>query len=163
MITLTMGLVILAVYLTVVIIKDGKIPPSISDTYYTSGKWVFSVVMAIEAILLSVSLFGVTADVWQWLVFLTCGGLLFVASAPHCHDDYEKKIHYAGAFTFAIGSQVWYWIEPARDNYLVMGIVFGAVWAIAGVCIMKWKANATFIAEIACIVVIAWGRCCLIG
>lgn len=162
MIQLYVGLAILTVYLVVVILKDGKIPPSISDTFYTSGKWMFSIVIWLESILLQWSLLDVTPVNVQFVAFFVGAGLLFVGAAPHFKEAQEKVIHYTGAFTFAIASQVWYWIVPASMDYVMMGVMFGLVWLTAVACIMKWRENATFIAEIACIVVIVLGRSYLV-
>lgn len=161
MTALFIGIALLGIYLGYVIAVDGKVPPSISDSFYTSGKWWFTLVMFAESILLAISLIGVTPSPWQFLAFLSCAGLGFVGSAPHCHDKYEKKVHYAGAFTFAIGSQLWYWIVPLPCDKPFLVWVFAITWALAvGLCFC-FKKNVTFIAEIACIITIIFGRSAL--
>lgn len=158
MIELIIGVAILFIYLLFVIVKDGKVPPSISDSFYSSGKYLFTFVMFAEAVLLTIALLSITPSNLQFLAFFSGASLAFVGAAPHCHEKFEKTVHFAGAYTFALGSQLWYWLVPASVDYLWFGIMFACAWIPAVFLIFKFKSNATFIAEIACVLVIVLGR-----
>lgn len=159
MLALGIGITILIVYLSVVVIKEKKIPASISETFYLCGKWWFTIVMMIEAILLCISLIPVTPINYQFLAFVSSAALGFVGASPHFKDEYEKKVHYTSAFTFGIGSQLWLFLvmydyKPCTDIYTLIALIW-----IGSVSYMLCnKRIATFIAEITCVALIVLGR-----
>lgn len=95
------------VYLTAMLIKNKRVPPSLSETYYLGGKWVFTLVLAVAGFLLAAGLISISSPDTQFLGFFSGAGLLFVAAAPQFKEDFVKSVHYAGAFTFGIASQLW--------------------------------------------------------
>ena len=146
------GLVTLAVYLAIVMLKDGKCPPSISDSYYTSGKWMFTIVMFSESILLSIALIENSRPQFQCLGFVSGAALAFVGAAPHFKEEFEKKIHFSAAYTFAIGSQLWVCLNESP--------IYMLVWMVAMPFIFGYGSHRTFIEEITCVAVIALSILC---
>lgn len=98
------------------------VPAMVSDVYYQlqgcAGSkiindkckcnygWVFTAVMVASAILMLVSLLDSGKGV-QFLAFLGCAGLMFVAAAPCYLDSNEHAIHKAAAITAAVGCVGW--------------------------------------------------------
>lgn len=98
------------------------VPDMVSDVYYqlqncadgeiVGGKrkcnygWVFTLVMFVSSLLMLVSLLDSGKGV-QFLAFLGCAGLMFVAAAPCYLDNNERAIHKAAAITAAIGCVGW--------------------------------------------------------
>lgn len=146
-IVLAIGLLILAVYLGVVIKEEKECPPSISDTFYECGKWWFTIVMFVEAVLLSMALINASGPNIQFLAFFSGAALGFVGAAPHFKEAYEKKIHFGGAYTFGLCSQAW--VALAVSPWILL------TWIPGAAAIMLWKSKGTFIAEIMCIINIA--------
>lgn len=112
---------LLAGFLLLAAMRFG-IPSMVSDVYYQlqncAGSevigdkekrnygWVFTAVMVASAILMLVSLLDSGKGV-QFLAFLGCAGLMFVAAAPCYLDNNERAIHKAAAITAAIGCVGW--------------------------------------------------------
>lgn len=98
---------LLIAYIIFMIIKLRKIPDSVSDTYYEgAGNW-FTIVMFISGILMTIRLLDISQDsAWSFISFLSGAGMLFVGAAPKFKGG-EKIIHFAGATTLLIGSQIW--------------------------------------------------------
>ena len=63
--------------------------------------------MVVLGFLVCATLIPVTSELYQFTAFLTGAGLLFVGAAPHFKDEFEKKIHFGGAFIFGLASQIW--------------------------------------------------------
>lgn len=101
------GVLSLLLYLVVVICMSKKMPPSISDTFYMSGKWMFSLLMLAESIVLTSTLLELSCPNFQIVGFITGAALGFVGAAPCFRDKHVKYVHFIGAYTFAIGSQLW--------------------------------------------------------
>lgn len=98
---------IITIYLLFSIIKYKQIPESISDTFYLGNKWWFTFTMFVLGFLICAILIPITPEMYQFTTFLTGAGLLFVGAAPHFKDKSEKKVHFGGALTFGLFSQIW--------------------------------------------------------
>lgn len=84
------------------------IPVSLSSTYYNSNEkpW-FTIAIILTTAFMIVPLLEITPEDDQWLVFLSCIGNLFCAFAPKFREELEGKVHYIGAYTAGILSQLW--------------------------------------------------------
>lgn len=98
------------------------VPSMVSDVYYQlqgcmgsevigdkrkrNYGWVFTLVMFVSSLLMLVSLLDSGKGV-QFLAFLGCAGLMFVAAAPCYLDNNEHAIHKAAAITAAAGCVGW--------------------------------------------------------
>lgn len=78
----------------------------IGDKEKRNYGWVFTAVMVASAILMLIPLLDCGKGI-QFLAFLGCAGLMFVAAAPCYLDNNEHTIHKAAAITAAIGCVGW--------------------------------------------------------
>ena len=91
------------------------VPHSLSNTYYLwndikkGAGYAFSVCLGLIAALLLPVWLDMGADSsWQFLSFLTCGSLLFVAAAPNFKSlTIESTIHTVAAILSAICAVLW--------------------------------------------------------
>lgn len=112
------SMVIIFGYLAFVVAKFG-IPKSISDTYYLLGKmgWLFQVTLFSVAFLVVPTLIDKSSENTQFLAFLACAGLAFVAAAPLFKMELEGRVHYVSAAICCVGLVLWQvfnacWITP---------------------------------------------------
>lgn len=112
MIGLLIAVLVMSGYLTFVV-KCFGIPRSLSDTYYLLGKngWIFQVVIGLFGSLLMPVWIDLSSENTQFLVFLSCGGLMFVAAAPCFKVEMEGKVHYSSAAVCCISAVVWLLLE----------------------------------------------------
>lgn len=111
--------ILISVYLLGCIIKFG-IPNSLSETYYLLGKcgWIFQVLMlGIGGFLLPVWL-SLSEETYQFLVFLACASLCFVASAPCFKLELQGKVHYSAAAICCVSVFAWQILEGLWDVML---------------------------------------------
>lgn len=97
-------IIFLLLYIVIMIYKYG-IPTSISETYYSlKHKYWFGFTMIITAITLFISLIDVVN--MQFLLFLSCVGLIFVGIAPNFKESFERPVHVTGAVLSLMCSQL---------------------------------------------------------
>lgn len=86
--------------------KTGKLPKSLSETYYLWPKWVFPIIMLLIAItLLPVWLELLEGSNFQFLSFITCASIIFVGCAADFKSDkLEYRVHSIAAYLAAIAS-----------------------------------------------------------
>lgn len=144
MLTLCIGILLVAIYTVVLCIKNKCIPPSISETFYLGGKYWFTATLFVSSILIAMGLLDLSYEPWQFISFLTAAGMALVGAAPHFHD-YEHKIHYAGAITLLVGSQIW--ICLFSSPWILVAWLSALVW-------FKTK-QRMFWCEILCILTVA--------
>lgn len=116
------SLSILAAYITYAVGVCG-VPWSLSDTYYQLKKrnrpaWLFQAAMIIPATLLMPVWIDCSTEAIQFLAFLSCGGLMFVGTAPLFKEEFQSKVHYTGTAVSGLASILWLclsglWLLPA--------------------------------------------------
>lgn len=116
------SMVVIFGYLAFVVAKFG-IPKSISDTYYLLGKmgWLFKVTLFSVAFLVVPTLIERSSDNTQFLAFLACAGLAFVAAAPLFKMELEGKVHFTSAYICCGSLALWQ--------------VFNTSWLVPVVCL----------------------------
>ena len=115
---------LLVAYTLILCVINKKIPDSLSQSVFflpQSASWIWTLVIGFFAFAIMPSIIDKTPENWQWLAFISCGGLMAVAFAPLLpaketltqagdkvidKSDIGYKVHMVGAFTAAIGSQV---------------------------------------------------------
>lgn len=103
--SVVMAAVLLSCYLAVYVFHHG-LPESISETYYHIGKrWVFSLVLALVAMLLLVP--WIERGDYECCAFLSCAAVLFVSASPQFRDEWVSKIHYGAAAVMGLCSVLW--------------------------------------------------------
>lgn len=103
-----LSLAILLAYVSYTLLSHKSVPSSISATYYRlRHKSLFSVAMFSSAAILMPAMLEIVPEAVEFLAFLGCGGMLFVAVSPHFKGEtVEAKIHAVGATVLLICSQL---------------------------------------------------------
>lgn len=101
------------------------VPVSLSVTYYELGRygWVFQLVMCLVCFCLPPVWLSVSEDYLQWMCFLACGGLLFVAAAPCFKLPLEGAVHYGSAAVCGVCAVLWQVCMGLWDVTLWFGVV----------------------------------------
>lgn len=118
------SLLVLAGYVSYAVWRCG-VPASLSETYYILEKlnrprWLFTACLALAAFLLIPAWVEASASGTQFLAFLSCAALLFVAFAPAFGERQEGRVHTGAAIVCALSGLAWCcvafpysWIVPA--------------------------------------------------
>ena len=104
---LIFSIVITICYLCYIAWVTGGVPDSLSATYYTldKGGWLFSLVLGLVSLCLCPV--WVESGAYQYLAFLSCGGLLFTAVAPAFKLPLEGAVHYSAAVVCCVCAVLW--------------------------------------------------------
>lgn len=103
-----LSMLVIAAYTAAVCVKQGGVPASISATFYKlEHKHWFMVTTWFTAWLLMPAILEVSKPDTEFLAFLSCIGMLMVGVAPNFKDEFEGKVHTAGAILCIAGSQLW--------------------------------------------------------
>lgn len=126
------SLLILAAY-TAYAVKVCGVPWSLSDTYYQLQKrnrpaWLFQAATIISAILLLPVWLESSPEDVQFLAFLSCGGLIFVGTAPLFKEESEKRVHYGGTIVSAVSAISWLccvevWYLPVATLLIAVAVM----------------------------------------
>lgn len=121
MISLLLVSFLILIYVIYWLNKSINIPESISSTYYLLDNmgWVFQIILFLLAFLLMPIWLLLSNPSNQFLVFITCAGILFIASAPNFKIKFEGKIHYIAACTCGAASILWQIMEGMYNNILL--------------------------------------------
>ncbi len=106
---------------TIVAIIICGIPPSLSHTYYllkskgVKVPWIFQIALFTTSALLLPAWLEASPEEYQFLVFLSCTGLIFVSAAPLFKLKLEGRVHNAAALICGASSIAWqilsgYWV-----------------------------------------------------
>lgn len=129
MIATIISLLIFCTYLGISIKITGHIPESLSSTFYYLGgepfdrlkASAFTVSMWVISILLLMPMLDITVTLWQFLCFLSLGGICFVGAAPEFREEYEGRIHSISAIISAATSITWVLISNVRIGVACIG------------------------------------------
>lgn len=116
------------------VFNNDETPESISATSYISRELFdttapFTVLCISSAVCLFPLWVAVTPDIYQFLVFLSCMGMLFAGTTPLYKQEFEGKIHYTGGIIAFVCGLIWLilthcWITLAA----IVGL--GGLWTI---------------------------------
>lgn len=142
------SLIVLTIYIMYAVRMCG-VPWSLSDTYYQLNKrgrpaWLFQMAMIIPAMLLMPVWIDRSTDDLQFLAFLSCGGLMFVGSAPLFKEEFQGRVHYTGTVIAGLATILWVclsgmWYLPA------------VAFPVAGIIMLRYR-KWLFLAEMAAFV-----------
>lgn len=131
-----LSLILLTIYIMYAVRMCG-VPWSLSDTYYQLNKrgrpaWLFQMAMIIPAMLLVPVWLECSAGNLQFLAFLSCGGLMFVGSAPLFKEEFQGRVHYTGTVIAGLATILWVclsgmWYLPA------------VAFPVAGIIMLKYR------------------------
>jgi len=88
------------------------IPASVSESFYLlpeGRRWLFTAFCWGVSVVIAPWL-DATAKTWQFLPFLSVGGLCFVGTAAPFRENFVARVHYVGAGVCAVASQLWIFI-----------------------------------------------------
>lgn len=144
-ILLIFGLVFFVLYNIQMVYLNKGIPESISATSYLCKEkygttWPFTLLCIISAVCMFPLWVTLTPDFYQFLVFLSCSGMIMAGCSPLFKEKFEGIIHYtSGRIAFAAGL-VW---------LILMGqwITLGVIGVIGGIWTLFQKDKYTFIFE----------------
>ena len=156
MITTIIALALLTAYILAVCISNKQIPNSLSETVFflpPGGSWLWIITICAVAFLAVPTFIEKTADSVQFLAFLSCASLAFVAVCPLLgtygainKEDQTYKIHMGAAYACGALSQIAVIITCPWMAF------WWAPWMAAFIWITKdgrWN-TATFWAEMTC-------------
>lgn len=130
------SLLIIISYIIYSIIKNKKIPDSLSATYYDNGIW-FSISLLSSLFLIIYPMLEITPENWKFLAFFTILGLSFVGFSPdYRSNSLVDKVHTGMALFGTISSQIWILI---MNPYILLS------WII---CLFVDKSKLLFVSEI---------------
>lgn len=121
---LILGMVLLLTYSTFSCLLIGRMPISLSETYYDLKRlkkgWYFTVTLITTAVTLLPIWLDKTEGAWyQFLVFISCACVLFVAVTPDYRKDMERKIHYVSAYLACFAVIVYHIVNGSWPILLV--------------------------------------------
>lgn len=103
-------MIYVAILITVLYLSYGTLfygtRNSLSKLAVDWNKWLFTLYMWIQTILIVPLMFDATPDNIQWLVFFIAAGLLVTGGAAIDNKD-DLKFHYAGAAISCLFSIIW--------------------------------------------------------
>ena len=139
-------LLITVLYNGYVIIKSESIPESISATSYFfkdrfNKPYLFTLYCVSTVAILFPIWLGKSPEEWQFLVFLSCGGILFAGVTPFFREDFEKPIHYIAGIIAVISCIIWMFL-----NNMVYVLITEILLII--VCMFYNKKNYVYYIEI---------------
>lgn len=106
-----LSLLVLAGYVAYAVWRCG-VPASLSETYYllknlNRPRWLFTAGLALAAFLLVPAWVEASTAGTQFLAFLSCAALLFVAFAPAFGERQEGRVHTGAAIVCALSGVAW--------------------------------------------------------
>jgi hypothetical protein len=147
---------IILAYLGVTIAKFGRIPISISDTYYMwkgeKKEWLFTSVMWVVGVLILIYWVS-RAEFYkcQFLPFVSVSGMVFVGGACMFKETLTRAVYFTSAGIWA-GGAVAFFVANSMYVPMIVGFMFG----FTGWMLNK-RDNFTFWAEMACVVMMIYG------
>lgn len=110
---LILGLMLLLTYSTFSCLLVGRLPISLSETYYDlkgiKKGWYFTLMLLTTAATLLPIWLDKTEGVWyQFLVFIACASVLFVSVTPNYRNGIERSVHYISAYLACIAVIVYH-------------------------------------------------------
>lgn len=147
-----MSLAVLTAYIVYAVRACG-VPWSLSDTYYQLRKrsrpaWLFQASMIIPAMLLIPVWIECSTDDLQFLAFLSCGGLMFVGTAPLFKEEFQGRVHYTGTAISGLAAILWlclsgmWWLPAVTLTIAVVIMLKYRKW-------MFWAEMAAFVSTYA--------------
>lgn len=87
-------------------VHKGSLVTCVSQCWYYS-KWLHYFLLAGAAFLMLLDMVTITPDEWQFLSFLSCAALVFVATAASYLDRSQKYVHSVSAIICAVCAITW--------------------------------------------------------
>lgn len=148
--------VLFVAYNIIVNVINGKILPSLSDSFYLLNEkknglgYAFSVMLFIVVITLIPTAIDITPDVWKFIPFIMCGSLALVGSAP-LFKAQDNPWHSVFAILSAAASIGWAIALQAWICFAVGISLAGLGWVLSHFLLkQEWKSVKTYWLEMMC-------------
>lgn len=110
-------------------INQFGMPKSLSSTYYNlKHGWIFSLIISLSAILIYPRMMEMTNSNYEFLVFLTLAGIIFVSVTPNFREcKLTDNVHTVSAILTLIVSQIWVALNDVLNLswWLPVGVYIG--------------------------------------
>lgn len=118
----------LLTYLFFFIIKNKSIPESFSKTSYLLQEWgysykIFMYFCIFYGIVLLPIWLHISPEPWQFLAFLSCGGLIFVGTTPLYRESYQHNIHWGAGITCVTSAALWVVLNSTWEVVITSSIL----------------------------------------
>ena len=115
-------------------LNGDETPRSISETSYMAHvRWhttlPFTALCVISAVFLFPLWIDKTPDEYQFLVFLSCAGMLFAGSTPLYRQEFESKVHYTGGAIAFVCGIAWLVLMHCWISLISIAVV-GGLWTL---------------------------------
>lgn len=115
------------VLLSLSVSEAGGVPVSLSATYYEmdGDGWLFQLLLAATSASLLPVWLAFSTPGHEWMAFLSCASLLFVAAAPAFRLSLDGAVHYTSAVICCVCALLWQVLEGLWDVTLCFGFIGG--------------------------------------
>lgn len=132
------------------VLKNYGVPESLSETAYLfrfhgKSEWLFTYFCLIVAFILFPIWVSQTNENYQFLTFLSCGGMIFAGITPLFKEEFQKAVHYTSGIIAMIAYLAW--MIWAKEYY----VLFAEIALFANALVFD-KKNYTYYAEVICLV-----------
>lgn len=110
------------------------LPESVSATSYFflekhNKPYIFTLMSFLLGITILPAWLTISPENWQFLAFLTVGGILFAGATPLFRSDFEKPIHYTSGILLLLTYITWFIVTGNYDMLLLTAILcfFGII------------------------------------
>lgn len=161
---LIISLLMAVAYIAAVIIKDKKLPDSISALVYalpSKWQWVWTLWLWAVNLLMCIPLIDVLPEIWKFLGFLTLACLGFVGAMPLINED-SKNMHWIFGISGCILSQICVWFIDYESLWIwiIFPILFLNNYIFPNNYITRvTKEKSVFIAELLCYISLIVAYC----
>lgn len=144
---LYVGLVFFILYnVFMTFVNNKEIPESISETSYISKEHFgttipFTALCIISAVCIFPLWILVSPVNFEFLVFLSCTGMMFAGTTPLFNQKFDGRIHYTSGIIAFISGIAWLLLT---HNYITLGLIA----IIGGIWTLFQKEKYTFIFEV---------------
>ena len=125
-----LSLILVLAYISVSSYKSRQIPPSISETAYlwaeSKVNW-FTVFCVVLGILILPPWLIVTPEVFQFLAFLGCAGLIICGTSPLFRENFQGTVHIVGFLIAIVAWLIWMILSGLSFVLLLDLIIFGCM------------------------------------
>ena len=124
-------LAILAIASIVYNLTLPEIPESISATAYIENRksWYFSIYSIGTGVLLLIPWIEATPETWQFLVFISCMGMIFAGTTPFFKSKFEAPIHYTSGAISIVTWIAWMLLVGNPWHLLICVVLYGVICA----------------------------------